>query len=89
MKLRGSDTASMHCPTTGELEAFVTLDDELMPGVVAMAHGWGNAGSTGLSVAGRHPGVNANRLLPSGPESFEPVSNQAFMTGIPVDVSPL
>lgn len=77
------------CGPGGEIEAFVTLDDELMPGVVAMAHGWGNAGSTGLSVAGRHPGVNANRLLPSGPDSFEPVSNQAFMTGIPVDVSPL
>ncbi len=77
------------CGPGGEIEAFVTLDDELMPGVVAMSHGWGNAGSTGLSVAGRYPGVNANRLLPSGPESFEPVSNQAFMTGIPVDVSPL
>lgn len=71
----------------GRIEAPVTLDDELMPGVVAMAHGWGNAGSTGLTVAGRHPGVNPNRLLPSGPGSFEPLSSQAFMTGIPVEVA--
>jgi anaerobic selenocysteine-containing dehydrogenase len=70
-----------------EVDAPVTLDDELMPGVVAMAHGWGNSGSTGLSVAARHPGVNANRLLPAGRDSFEPVSNQAFMTGIPVGVA--
>jgi anaerobic selenocysteine-containing dehydrogenase len=71
----------------GEIEAEVHLDDELMPGVVAMAHGWGNSGSTGLAVAGRHPGVNPNRLLPTGVGSFEPLSNQAFMTGIPVELS--
>jgi hypothetical protein len=28
--------------------------------------------------------VNANVLLPIGPDSFEPLSSQAFMTGIPV-----
>jgi anaerobic selenocysteine-containing dehydrogenase len=70
----------------GEIEAELLFDSELMRGVVAMAHGWGNAGSTGLSVAARYPGVNPNRLLPSGPGSFEPLSNQAFMTGIPVEV---
>ena len=62
------------------------LDAELMRGVVAMAHGWGNAGSTGMAVAARYPGVNPNRLLPTGPGSFEPLSNQAFMTGVPVEV---
>ena len=40
-----------------------------------------------MLVAHRHPGVNVNRLLPSGPGSYDPLSNQAFMTGIPVDVS--
>lgn len=73
----------------GEIEASVLLDDELMPGVVAMAHGWGNEASHGLSVAARHPGVNPNRLLPSGPGSFEPLSNQAFMTGVPVRLAPI
>ena len=70
----------------GDLEAEVHLDAELMRGVVAMAHGWGNAGSTGMAVAARYPGVNPNRLLPTGPGSFEPLSNQAFMTGVPVEV---
>jgi anaerobic selenocysteine-containing dehydrogenase len=70
----------------GEIEAEIHVDDELMPGAVAMAHGWGNAGSTGLGVAARYPGVNPNRLLPTGVGSFEPLSNQAFMTGIPVEL---
>ena len=86
--LREGDQVRISGPG-GTIEASLTLDDALMPSVVAMAHGWGNAGSTGLSVAGRHPGVNPNRLLPSGPGSFEPISNQAFMTGIPVELEPV
>ena len=71
----------------GALEATLAYDAELMPGVVSMTHGWGHA-KTGMRVAQKHPGVNANALLPSGPGSFEPLSNQAHMTGIPVEVSP-
>lgn len=70
----------------GTLEVNVTLDDTLKPGVVAMTHGWGNAASSHLKVAKSYPGVNANDLLPSGEGAYEKISNQAFMTGIPVDV---
>ncbi|MFI5316799.1 MAG: molybdopterin-dependent oxidoreductase [Myxococcota bacterium] len=73
----------------GALELELAYDAGLMPGVVALTHGWGNRGSTGMSVAARTPGVNANALLPIGPESFEPLSSQAFMTGIPVELAPL
>ncbi|MEZ5560949.1 MAG: molybdopterin-dependent oxidoreductase [Pseudomonadales bacterium] len=72
----------------GELSAPVKLTDELMPGVVAMTHGWGHRNVTGMRVAADKHGVNCNALLPSGPGSFEPLSNQAHMTGIPVDVRP-
>jgi len=71
----------------GSLTAVAALDDTLRPGVVAMTHGWGNAATPGMSVAQRYPGVNANVLLPSGPDSFEPLSMQAHMTGVPVRVS--
>jgi len=64
----------------------VKLSEELMPGVVAMTHGWGHSISSGMQVAKANPGSNPNRLLPSGPGSFEPLSNQAHMTGINVDV---
>jgi anaerobic selenocysteine-containing dehydrogenase len=71
----------------GAIAAPVKLTDDLMPGVVAMSHGWGQAQSGGMTVAKEAPGVNCNALLPSGPGSFEPLSNQAHMTGIPVQVS--
>jgi hypothetical protein len=64
----------------------VALVDDLRPGVVAMVHGWGNAQSSGMRVAQAHPGVNSNVLLPTGPDSFEALSNQSQMTGIPVHV---
>jgi len=73
----------------GALELEIAYDDGLLRGVVALTHGWGNRGSTGMRVAARTPGVNANVLAPSGPGSFEPLSSQAFLTGIPVELAPL
>lgn len=70
----------------GRLEIDLKLSDDLLPGVVAMTHGWGHSDAPGMQVAQATPGVNANVLLPNGPNSFEPISNQAHMTGIPVDV---
>jgi anaerobic selenocysteine-containing dehydrogenase len=70
----------------GEVAADVSVDDELMIGVVSMVHGWGHAVSPGMRVAAEHPGTNPNVLLPSGPGSYEPLSSQAHMTGIPVTV---
>ena len=63
------------------------LTDELMKGVVAMTHGWGNQRTPGMQLAKSTAGANCNALLPSGAGSYEPLSNQAHMTGIPVEVS--
>ncbi len=71
----------------GAIRVPVRLTDDLMPGVVALPHGWGHQRSPGMRVASASPGVNCNVLLPSGPGSFEPLSNQAHMTGVPVEVS--
>ena len=70
----------------GEVELPVKRDADLMPGVVAATHGWGHGDVDGMRVAHERPGVNVNRLLRSGPGSFEPLSNMAHMTGVPVDV---
>lgn len=72
----------------GAIEVKVSLTDDLMPGVVAMTHGWGHSKSRSLQTARDKPGVNCNVLLPSGPGSFEPLSNQAHMTGVKVEVRP-
>ena len=70
----------------GALAAAVFVDETLREGVVAMAHGGGQERSHGLRVAKQYPGVNVNVLLPSGPGSYEKLSNQAHMTGVPVSV---
>ncbi len=71
----------------GEIRVELRTSDDLMAGVVAMTHGWGNQRTPGMPYAQHTPGANANRLLPSGPGSFEPLSSQAHMTGIPVEVA--
>jgi anaerobic selenocysteine-containing dehydrogenase len=71
----------------GAVKIELKVSDDLMPGVVAMTHGWGNAKTSGMKVAQKTPGANANALLPTGPGSFEPLSNQSHMTGVPVEVS--
>ena len=69
----------------GRVMTTVSLDSGLKPGTVAMTHGWGHQ-KTGMKIARKFSGVNANELLPSGPGTYEKLSNQAFMTGIPVEV---
>lgn len=75
-----SETATVRVP--------VRLLDELMPGTVALPHGWGHQHARGLSVARRTRGVNVNLLAADGPERLERVSGMANLTGFCVDVSP-
>jgi len=70
----------------GNLLTRVSLDASLKPGTVAMTHGWGHE-NTGMEIAKKFSGTNVNELLPSGPGSYEKISNQSFMTGIPVEVA--
>lgn len=69
----------------GNITTVVSLDETLRQGTIAITHGWGYQGKS-MKTANRHAGCNVNNLLPSGPGSFEKVSNQSFMTGIPVEV---
>ncbi len=69
----------------GDVQTVVALDESLRPGTVAMTHGWGYEGKA-MKTASAYAGSNANNLLPSGPGSFEKISNQSFMTGIGVEV---
>lgn len=71
----------------GEIVATVEVDPDLMPGVVSMVHGWGHTVSPRMKVAAANPGSNPNALLPTGEGSFEPLSSQAHMTGIAVNVA--
>ncbi|MFV0644299.1 MAG: molybdopterin-dependent oxidoreductase [Sphingomonadaceae bacterium] len=75
--------------TYGSLETPVIGDESLQPGVVAMSHGYGHARAFGLSLAHAAPGANVNRLMPTGRGSFDPLSNMAHLTGVPVTLVPV
>jgi hypothetical protein len=70
----------------GQLSLEAELDPALVAGAVALTHGGGNQQGGGMRVARRFDSGNPNALLPSGEGSFEPLSSQAFMTGVPVQV---
>jgi anaerobic selenocysteine-containing dehydrogenase len=72
----------------GAIVVELRIDPDLKRGVVALTHGWGNSKTPGMRVAHNTPGANQNALLPSGAGTFDPLSNQAFMTGVPVEVVP-
>ena len=68
----------------GEITAPVEVTDAIMPGVVSVPHGWGHdAPGVRMDVASAHPGVNSNVLAPS---EVEPISGNAVLNGIPVEV---
>ena len=73
---------------TATVRVPVRLLPDLMPGTVALPHGWGHQHAVGLSVASRAGGVNANLLAADGPTNLEPLSGMAHLTGIPVEVRP-
>ena len=57
----------------------------MRPGVIAVPHGWGHAGS-GLRHASSLGGGNINRVIPG--ERMEPVSGQSILHAHPVRVQP-
>ncbi len=73
---------------TATVRVPVSYLADLMPGTVALPHGWGHQHATGLSVASRTAGVNVNLLAADGPGGIERVSGNAHLTGFPVDVRP-
>ena len=60
---------------------------DLMPGTVALPHGWGHQDS-GMGVARKTTGVNVNLLAADGPDEIERISGMAHLTGFLVEVKP-
>jgi len=85
--LRDGDIADVES-ATATVRLPVRLLADLMPGTVALPHGWGHQHAQGLSVAGKTTGVNVNLLAADGPDRLERVSGMAHLTGIPVEVRP-
>jgi formate dehydrogenase len=75
-----TETATVRIP--------VKLLADLMPGTVAMPHGWGHQHAVGLSVASKTTGVNVNLLAADGADRVERVSGMSHLTGFVVEVKP-
>lgn len=71
---------------TGSIRIPVIITDDMMPGAVAIPHGWGHERADGITVAQKNHGVNVNILTPSGARTVDPVSGMARLAGIPVTV---
>ncbi len=72
---------------SGSVEVPVRVTDEVMPGVVALPHGWGHHG--GWRLANAAGGVNVNVLASADAGDLEPLAGMAFLNGIPVRVEPV
>lgn len=71
----------------GEVTAPVEVTDAVMPGVVSLPHGWGHSKpGARMAVAAEHAGVNSNVL--TDPAVLDPLSGNAVLNGIPVEVVP-
>ena len=71
----------------GSIVVPVQVSDEMMPGVVSLPHGWGHdKEGIRLGVARQYAGVNSNILSPG--RLVDPLSNNAVVNGIEVEVAP-
>jgi anaerobic selenocysteine-containing dehydrogenase len=73
--------------SAGSIEIPVEVTDAIMPGVVSIPHGWGHdEPGVRLTVAAGHAGANSNVLADE--TSVDPLSGNAVLNGIPVEVAP-
>jgi anaerobic selenocysteine-containing dehydrogenase len=72
----------------GTIEIPVEVTDAVMPGVVSIPHGWGHdVDGIRLTVASAHAGANSNVLADE--EHVDPLSGNAVLNGIPVELAPV
>src|SRR5215211_6068991 len=71
----------------GEVVADVEVTDKVMEGVVSLPHGWGHGQPrTRMGIAAAHAGVNSNLLADEF--AVDPLSGNAVLNGIPVELAP-
>jgi anaerobic selenocysteine-containing dehydrogenase len=72
---------------SGEIVLPAEVTDAVMAGVVSIPHGWGHdVDGVALQVAAGYAGANSNVL--AGTAAFDPLSGNAVLNGIPVDIAP-
>lgn len=86
-KLVDGTTARIAGQGGAVIEAQVEVSDTVMPGVISLPHGWGHhLPGAQLSVAAERPGANLNTVLDE--RLRDPLSGNAVLSGVPVEVTP-
>lgn len=70
----------------GCIELPAALCDDLVPGAMAVPHGFGHEPESGWSRAVQRGGANVNLLAPSGPAALDPLSGMCQFVGLEVKV---
>jgi anaerobic selenocysteine-containing dehydrogenase len=72
----------------GAIVVPIEVTDAVRPGVVSLPHGWGHdRDGTRLRVASARAGVNSNVLART--DLFDPLSGNAVLNGLPVQLEPV
>lgn len=79
------DEISVRSPF-GKIALPATLTEDIVPGTVAIPHGWGHNGKGGWQVANRAGGANVNELMSDDPQDVESLSGMAWISGVPIEV---
>jgi len=87
LKLKDGELADIST-AWGSIRIPVKYSDLLMPGSIAIPHGWGHQHAKGLKTANRTKGVNVNILAGSGTKNIDPLSGMSKLTAIEVSVEP-
>lgn len=69
----------------GKIALPATLTEDIVPGTVAIPHGWGHRGG-GWQVANNAGGANVNELTSDDPRDVEALSGMAWLSGVPIEV---
>jgi anaerobic selenocysteine-containing dehydrogenase len=81
------DTVEVSSPH-GKIALPVALTRDIVPGTIAIPHGWGHKGTGGWQLANRAGGVNVNQLMSTDPRDVEALAGMSWLTGVPVQVAP-
>ena len=83
--IEDGDTVEVSSPH-GRIALPVALTEDIVPGTIAIPHGWGHKGTGGWRIANRAGGVNVNQLTSSDPRDVEALAGMSWLTGVPVQV---
>ncbi len=82
----GLDGKAKVTSRTGAVVVDLEMTDAVMPGVVSLPHGWGHdLPGVEMHIARANAGVNSNVLADE--DLFDPLSGNAVLNGVPVEVS--